>query len=60
MRLEFRPQADADLTAIIGYFKEAAPDNLGNIFADLERSFEMICEYPTFTRYRTAAAIAGT
>jgi plasmid stabilization system protein ParE len=47
MRLEFRPEADADLTAIIGYFKQTAPDALGNVLADLERSFAMICEYPT-------------
>lgn len=47
MRLEFRPQADADIDGIIDYYRAVAPDALPNIAADIERSLGLIREFPS-------------
>ena len=46
MRLEHRPEADADFDEIVAHYKAIAPEALPNIIEDLDQSFDLICDFP--------------
>ena len=46
MRLEYLPQADADLETIIAHFSATTPELLANVLEDIEQALDRICEFP--------------
>lgn len=46
MRLEYLPQADADLEGIITRYGSAAPHLLSGVTDDIERALDRICKFP--------------
>jgi plasmid stabilization system protein ParE len=46
MKVRFRPRAIADLRAIIRWYDDIAPRSTHRIVADIERSIELLKDFP--------------
>lgn len=46
MRIRFRREAEADLRAIIDYYRDIAPEAVTNILSDIYRSINQLARYP--------------
>ena len=40
MKIEFREEAERDLTAILAYFEQVAPESVEHILTDINRGLE--------------------
>jgi plasmid stabilization system protein ParE len=46
MKVTFRAEAADDLSAIIAWYEEVAPDALANILSDIYRSIDQLTRFP--------------
>ncbi len=46
MKVRFRRQAEADLSGIVEWFEDVAPEAVANILADIYRSIDQLIDFP--------------
>lgn len=47
MRIEFSRRGADDLRALIGWYRETAPESLNRVLADINRSIDLLMDFPS-------------